>query len=325
MKKYKKILVVCPSNMTTGGPEALHQLVNHMVNMGLPACIVYTPFNVQSNIPQVYEKYQTPIGKYEDEIGNIIIFPEIYPMQAMQVKKADASLWWLSLGNFLERKNESKLRDLFHYIKAIIRKKRPINGARSLKSLIHFSQTQHSTKYLLSCNITPIPLIDSINEFFLNDDHKKHKDTKENIILFNPTKGKDVTEKLIKNFPEYKFIPLKGHKPAELSKLLYSAKLYIDFGQHPGRDRMPREAAIHGCCIISGILGSAGNDIDLPIPKIYKINAKNKDFIKIFEEISKNIFDEFDFHYKAFENYRNYLKSEPTIFKQQIADFFIKK
>lgn len=323
MNKYKKILVVCPSNMTTGGPEALHQLVNHMVDLRLNAFIVYLPYDVTAKSPKAYEKYQAPVHRYEDVAGDIIIFPEIYPMLALKVNNAKAGLWWLSLDNFLERKNISIVRDKYHSIRAIIRRKKPLFGAKSLKNLINFSQTYYSTQYLLSCGITPIPLIDSINEDFLNEKYQDYKYTKQNVILFNPTKGKEVTKQLIKKFPNYKFIPLAGYSPEEMSKLLYNAKLYIDFGHHPGRDRMPREAAIHGCCLITGVLGSAANEVDLPIPKQYKLNPRDDDFFTKFGVMVEDIFAQFDLHFEAFEQYRHYLKSEPAIFKQQIADYFL--
>ncbi len=35
------------------------------------------------------------------------------------------------------------------------------------------------------------------------------------------------------------------------------AKLYIDFGYHPGKERMPREACLLDCCLIIGKDGSA--------------------------------------------------------------------
>ena len=323
MDEYKKILVVCPSNMTTGGPEALHQLVRHMIDLGLNAYIVYLPFGVPAKAPKAYEKYQAPVHNYEDTSGNIIIFPEIYPMLALKVKNAKAALWWLSLDNFLERKNISVVRDRYHLIRAIIRRKKPLFGAKSLKNLINFSQTHHSTQYLLTCGITPVPLIDSINEVFLNEKYQDYKKSKQNIILFNPTKGKEVTKQLIKQFPNYKFMPLTGYSPEEMSTLLYNAKLYIDFGHHPGRDRMPREAAMHGCCLITGVLGSAGNAVDLPIPKQYKLNPNDINFFLKFGSLVEVIFTKFDTHFEAFEQYRHYLQKEPVIFKQQIADYFL--
>ena len=308
--------------MTTGGPEALHQLVNHMTNLGLPAFIVYLPFANDHQTPTPYLKYNAPIGEYEDLQENLIIFPEIYPMLALKVKSAKAALWWLSLDNFLERKNISFIRDKYHYIRAILRGKRPLKGAKSLTNLIHFSQTQHATNYLVSCGITSAPLIDSINEFFLNDNYNNYLSTKKNLILYNPTKGKKITQLLIKTFPQYQFMPLKGYLPEAMAQIFYSAKLYIDFGHHPGRDRMPREAAMHGCCIITNKRGSSGNEIDVPIPSKYKLNENAADFIEQFSVLSEQVMNNFDACTKDFESYRTYLKGEPTIFKQQIANYF---
>ena len=79
---------------------------------------------------------------------------------------------------------------------------------------------------------------------------------------------------------------------------------------------------MHGCCIITGILGSANNDIDIPIPRIYKLDSNLVDFKHQFEILVSEIFNDFPSHYSAFDQYRNWLKNEPIIFKNQIKDFF---
>lgn len=322
MNKYKKILVVCPADMVTGGPEALHQLVAHMIALGLPAYIVYMPFDRTAETPMPYKKYQVPVSSYKDEEGALIIFPEVNPSLAMRVKNAQAALWWLSLENFLERRHVSVLRDRIRYLKRVIKGERPLMGARGLKRLIHFSQTEHSTRYLRSCGIEPVPLIDSINEDFLTDKYLDRTDHKRDVILYNPTKGKKVTAALIQDNPQWEFMPLKGLNPQQLSEKLYTAKLYIDFGHHPGRDRMPREAAMHGCCLITGVLGSAGNSVDLPIPQRYKLDSTEPDFLGRFKALATEVMQDFDKHYHVFDEYRVWLKNEPKIFKQQIADYF---
>ena len=324
MQKYKKILVVCPAGAVTGGPEALHQLTAHMNALGLPAFMCYLPFSKLAKPPQPYERYHTQSMPYEDVSGNLIIFPEVYPMLALKVKHANAALWWLSLENFLERRHISRLHDQVRYIKRVLQRRRPWGGAKNLKNLLHFSQTEHSTQYLKSCGINPIPLIDSINEDFLSDKYLNQINHKKNIILYNPTKGLKTTQQLIVRYPQWEFLPLKGLNRDQLSQSLYNSKLYIDFGHHPGRDRMPREAAMHGCCLITGKLGSAGNYIDLPIPSQYKFDSNNPNFIETFGELTKNIMDEFPEHYANFDVYRKWLQNEPKIFKQQIADFFLK-
>lgn len=321
--RYNKILVVCPANTVTGGPEALHQLVDHMNKLGLPAFITYLPFDQEASTPAPYQKYLAPIAPYEDVAGNIIIFPEVYPTLACKVKHAQAGLWWLSLENFLERRHVSVLHDKIRYLKKVLKGQRPLRGAKTLKHLVHFSQTEHSTRYLRDCGIKPIPLIDSINENFLTDKYLQSTAHKQNVVLYNPTKGKKVTAQLIADNPEWQFVPLHGLNREQLSEKLDTAKLYIDFGHHPGRDRMPREAAMHGCCLITGILGSAGNDIDLPIPRTYKLDSAAADFSQRFKALAEAIMLDFSSHYQAFADYRHYLQSEPAIFRRQIADYFL--
>jgi hypothetical protein len=322
MKTYKKILVVCPAGAVTGGPEALHQLVNHMQHLGLPAYIVYLPFDEAAMPPVPYRHYVTPIHQYEDEVGNLIIFPEVYPMLALKVKRAKAALWWLSLENFLERRHISPLHDKIRYFKKALKGCRPWGGAKDLKGILHFSQTEHATQYLRSCGIEPIPLIDSINEEFLTDKYLDKITHKQDVILYNPTKGKKVTQTLIEAYPQWEFVPLRGFNREQLSEKLYAAKLYIDFGHHPGRDRMPREAAMHGCCLITGILGSAGNAVDLPIPSKYKLDSSQGDFVTSFGTLVADVMNHFPRHWDAFSSYRKWLQEEPHIFKQQIADYF---
>ena len=320
---YKKILIVCPAGAVTGGPEALHQLAAHMNDLCLPAFMCYLPFNQRATAPSAYSHYKTKALPYEDLQGNLIIFPEVYPMLAQKVKHAQAAIWWLSLDNFLERRHVWGLHDKMRYLKRVIQGRRPWGGAKTLKKLLHFSQTEHSSRYLRSCGIEPIPLIDSINEYFLTGRFLDRIDQKKNIILYNPTKGWNVTQRLIKEYPNWQFDPVLGLNCEQLSEKLYAAKLFIDFGHHPGRDRMPREAAMHGCCLITGRLGSAGNDVDLPIPIQYKLDSNAKDFIEQFGLQARDIFENFKKHYSAFNDYRNWLLDEPSIFKEQIKKNFI--
>jgi hypothetical protein len=71
-------------------------------------------------------------------------------------------------------------------------------------------------------------------------------------------------------------------------------------------------------------LGSAGNDIDLPIPKSYKLDSASPDFVKRFGDLVQDMTVNFPQHYANFANYRKWLQNEPTVFKQQIHDYFCK-
>ena len=75
------------------------------------------------------------------------------------------------------------------------------------------------------------------------------------------------------------WVPIENMTPREVGELLASAKVYVDFGEHPGRDRIPREAALAGCVVITGTRGSAGNGIDIPIPSEYVIGEDSPDAV----------------------------------------------
>ena len=109
--------------------------------------------------------------------------------------------------------------------------------------------------------------------------------------------------------------------PDQVNSLLGSVKVYIDFGEHPGKDRFPREAAMAGCCIVTGKQGSAGNDIDIAIPRKYKIDERESDFIKSFKTIINSIFIDLDGSQKEFEIYRKKIQEEPADFKRDVELF----
>jgi hypothetical protein len=109
----------------------------------------------------------------------------------------------------------------------------------------------------------------------------------------------------------------------EIIKTLQRAKVYIDFGNHPGKDRIPREAAILGCCVITGKRGSAAFFEDVPIPDEYKFEDKEENIPKIIEKI-KDCFRNFEERYKDFEYCREVIRNEPQKFVEDIKKIFVK-
>jgi hypothetical protein len=86
---------------------------------------------------------------------------------------------------------------------------------------------------------------------------------------------------------------------------------------------MPREAAMHGCCIVTGILGSAQNMIDVPIEAKYKLDSSAPNFLASFEALVNDIFMNFPKHYETFEVYRRSITDEPKRFQSQVEKYFL--
>jgi hypothetical protein len=146
---------------------------------------------------------------------------------------------------------------------------------------------------------------------------------KENIVAYNPKKGFAFTKKIISSAKDIKFVPLINMSREEVIKTLQRAKVYIDFGNHPGKDRIPREAAILGCCVITGKRGSAAYYEDVSIPDQYKFEDKEENITKIVDTI-KDCFKNFEERYKDFEYYRQIIKNEPNKFIEDMNKIFVK-
>jgi hypothetical protein len=324
--KYKSVLIACPGNATTAGPEAIHQLAADLNRLGCNSAVVYFPFSKKFETPNPYKKYKAPIELYRDNSDDLFIFPEIVTTYALALKKAKAAIWWMSVNNFTCQRYGNPFRDKFRYFKNFVKGLRPINGLKSLRYLDHYAQSYYASEFLRLNNLKSKILSDPIpvytNTDYLSSLKIRPESERSDLILYNPNKGAKINEYLIQRFKNFKFFPLVGYDREALANIFQSAKLYIDFGHHPGKDRLPREAAIHGCCVITSLYGSAENALDINIPNRYKLNPKQSNFDHLFESLVIDIFNSYEICHKDFVEYRKTISNEQNLFDQQILDIF---
>ena len=158
------------------------------------------------------------------------------------------------------------------------------------------------------------------NEYFINEGVEE----KENLLLFNPKKNYKYTRQIIKRIqkerPDIKCVAIEHMTTSEIICLMDKAKVYIDFGQFPGPERIPREAVTRRCNIITSRYGSAGNESDVNIPDKYKFKANKENIvfiIKTIEELCKN----HEKHTYEFEAYRNKVKKQKQLFSNNTKIF----
>ena len=311
----------------TAGPEAIHQLASDLIRLGHNAAVVYFPFSSEFQTPEPYKKYCVPIARYRDIRGELIIFPEIVTTYALKVRHAQAGIWWMSVNNYTCVRYGYAWRDKLRYLKNVVKGLRPLGGIKALNKLKHFAQSYYALNFLKSNGITgqllsdPIPLYTS-DEYLKSLPHRCAEAVRSNTILYNPHKGKKVLQSLVAHFPDWHFFPLAGFNREQLALQFLKSKLYIDFGHHPGKDRLPREAAIHGCCVITGLYGSANNPRDINIPSTYKIDPRSPHFIEHFQAQVNLIFNRFEECADDFADYRNTIAQEQIEFDRQIEEAF---
>lgn len=347
-----KIYVMTPSDFVSGGPELLHQLVCQLIELGYEAYTYYHPIqkssSVKNSVSSLNSIYNNPIvTSIEDNENNLIIVPEIYyyMKQSYDYKNIQKVLWWLSIDNYFLNRSRYVFPDkIIHFacrqINKVVNKDSKIDITslsmqfhRNRKLLTdkfvqqfhyHFVQSVYAQTTLLEQGFSSdniFYLSDYLNDIYLGIDSYMEINNKTDIVLYNPAKGYNFTKQLIRQSHNIDFIPIKGLSNEEVLFLLKKAKVYIDFGNHPGKDRMPREAAMAGCCIITGLNGSAKNAFDVEIPQAYKFETRATDIEQIIGKINE-CFSNYLENYKKFESYRQKIKAEKNRFVMDIKSIF---
>lgn len=122
-------------------------------------------------------------------------------------------------------------------------------------------------------------------------------------------------KKLLKQ-GRFEFVAIQGMNPSQISELLRSVKLYIDFGEFPGPERIPKEAVYNGAEIIVGRRNAACNNFDINIPEKYKIRKYTN--LEIVSDAIEKILTEYENNYHDFDEFRNQIAALEANFLQAI-------
>jgi hypothetical protein len=95
---------------------------------------------------------------------------------------------------------------------------------------------------------------------------------------YNTKRVSEPLRRLISEAGRRSWLPLENLEQAVLAEVLQEVRLYVDFGPHPGRDRIPREAALCGAVVITGRQGAAGFAEDVPLPDRFRLDERRADF-----------------------------------------------
>lgn len=305
-----KIYVLCPSTRTAGGIESLHQIAQKLRGLKIDAKMVLYPQVSNPTIAAPYKKYKPVTTDFiEDAAQNIMIIPETFIDPLLdQFKHIRKVIWWLSTENYI----------------AITRSGAPGLDFVRERPFLNLVQSEHTRNYLLTNDVAVHGYLSGhINTVFLKEYGKVIKKTSNNII-YNPRKGFDFTAKIIAAMPESIWTPIDNMNPLQVKKVLAASKVYVDFGNHPGRDRLPREATMMKCCIITGKRGTAAFHEDLPIPADYKFDELTTDINSIVKQIEACIND-YDNQIECFKSFHETVRMEEKRQLMDLKKIFVKR
>ena len=311
-----KIFVVCPGGVVTGGPELLHQLVDELRGFGVQAFMSYHPFDRSFDVPAAYKHYNISQQQPEDTSGNILVIPESATRLVRSFHSMRIVIWWQSVDNYYRIPSQKGWRAWVPKAIANRLARLPLNA---LRPYLHAVQSEYARLHLEEHGIAASKLGDYLA--------LAHRETdadivREDVVTYNPRKGADISTRLKAALPNIVFRPIENMTSEQVNHLLKSVKLYMDFGPHPGKDRLPREAAAAGACVVTGMQGSARNSIDIPIPQKYKIDEYSIDLPQKFERLVNDVFNDFETASLDFDDYRAKIFDERQEFSTQCRDLF---
>lgn len=325
------IYVLCPANVKTGGTELLHQLVKELNNLGKDAHITYM------EVPETGEVMNKAFSGYvldyltEMDIvdcrENILVVPEIYCQRIEKYPLIKKYIWWLSVDNYLMHNSfadRKRLCGIKSAIKAVVFGKLQDKTSLVQTATHHLCQSRYAIEYVKSIGVSADKiayLSDYVNDVYLTNSESQKQITKKDVILYNPKKGAAFTKKIMEAAPELNWVPLINMSTEEVQQRMQTSKVYIDFGNHPGKDRIPREAAISGCIVITGKRGSAKYYEDVRIPEKYKFDEATVAVSDIVGRIRECLAD-YEVCNRDFEDYRMYILGEKAQFAQDVKKIF---
>lgn len=309
------IYVACPPAFVTGGPELLHQLAAKIRELGGMAMMYYPGNQPEDPVAPRFRCYDVPYARSlrEANADDVLIVPEVMTHLLFENRKLRRFIWWLSVDNYFASVATKKF-------KVKIKRKLGIGKVYEpgMKGFGHMAQSHYAMDFLEKNGVSDaVYLSDYLNPAFLASAGNAEGRQKVSRVLYNPKKGLEFTRKIQAAAPDIDFVAIENMTPVQIADLMQTSKVYIDFGNHPGKDRIPREAAICGCCVITGLDGAAKFERDLPIPAEFK-SPKGDEFLPQIVENIRRCLANYDQVTRQFDAYREYIHAEPAMFGRHV-------
>ena len=263
----KPIYILCLHGVRTGGPEAIHQLSDALITQGFDARMVYYDwaqiaalegmkpqpgylFGQRTNPIENYAHYAVNVtDRIPNEEGVIVVLPETLCHLAPLFDKASVLIWWLSVDNGFGALAKVNLNHL----------RKP--------GVQHAAQSVYANRFIVSLGLTPAP--GAFRTDYTADMREiatpKPRAERLQLALFNANHKvvddlQSIFDEVARLDPSISCQALHHMPRASLAELLSVARLYVDLGCMPGKDRLPREAWLMGCDVLTSSHYGAGDE-----------------------------------------------------------------
>jgi len=282
-----RVFIHYPAGVRSGGPEALHQLCEAVQAAGVEARLVPLDWRPGGQDVSEYDAYGCQVAaSVPDEPDVAVVVPDVALSYTARYRTARPVVWWLSI-DFSELYGPRMARER-HEVSwggtavrtfRTLSPRHPERRNTKLHALLahasHCAQSEYARRYLADHEgLDPSLLTDYVHL----DERHQHRDdgTDQHVrlprsVAYNPAKGERYLKALRALTPDVTWRPISGLDRQQVGEVLSTSEAYIDLGHHPGKDRIPREAALAGCVVLVGDRGSGALAEDVPVHDALRI------------------------------------------------------
>ncbi|HSV35766.1 MAG TPA: glycosyltransferase family 2 protein [Ramlibacter sp.] len=309
-----RIYVLCNGGLTSGGPELLHQLVGALVARGREAYIAYVPFASDWQTPAEYRRYGCPVAEtVPDEPDVAVVVPEVGTAFLSGFRRAHHVIWWLSVDYYRGSFDKDRTGPQMYWHRLLK------SDIPSPRQSTHLFQSGYARAFVRGrFSVEGAMLSDYLADEYLAQPRAGFR---EPWVAYNPRKGLVFTKRLIAASADMKFVALENMTRDELRQTLAKCSAYIDFGAHPGKDRIPREAAMCGAVVVVARRGSARFFEDVPLDEVYKVDGEPSSLAPL-RGLLQDILRNFQHHHARQAPYRQTIAAERALFERQVDHVF---
>jgi hypothetical protein len=324
LPRYDTVVILCPEAVT-GGPEALHQLAHAINTLGGNARLAYfgqgsrveygpttilCHYSPHQAVLETYAAYR-PIPLVEAPLSErtLIVVPEILPEALLAISARNRAVWWLSVDNAVA--HNPKLNDPGY-----------ANSLIGNSGLIHFYQSDYARGFVErhGGGRNAFPIFDYINPEYIRSGPAESASERRQVGLF-PQKGGVLAARFMAANPQLSFAAIQNMTREQVRQTLLTCSVYIDFGHHPGKDRVPREAAVSGAIVFLHERGAALHFQDHPLERFYLFNEQDIDTGSLASRVAEALSDR-ERHYARQQVYRQQVRLGFEEFMLQVRQFF---
>jgi len=323
-----KLVILCPFGVRTGGPEAQYQLSDMLLQQGFdayfwlltdPDLATLRDFvrngqnlsSIQLNIPERanavedYRRYRIrPFPQYNPHERMLFIVPEIYVWLLPLLLPQQVMIWWLSVDNAF----------------------RPLSEVNSnflrLPLVHHAAQSEFALRFVRALGVSGSMLSDySVVE--LPPDLPALGDRPKTVAICAGHKISvnldPLCQQIAERCPEANVVRIANMSKADVCAVLAQARVFVDLGKFPGKDRMVREALLLGANPIIANCGAGAISQDFPVPPMYRVDPLASANIAA---LCGHMLEYPEAHAPHFAAFRNDVAAEKSRFAAEVLQTF---